>query len=291
MGTGRGPRRTRPSQVIVLPDEGQDAGRSRPPTQDAVAATEPTARRWVRQGVVVVGVLMGLVLVTSAFGDDDAGGTSAPMRVDIATQDAVVDVLGLYAAEVAVADAAAAHVDPFGLPPLVVRARQLREATAALRARVAELRVEEVAPGTPGQAYVDHPDHDALAEVAAEVADRAELLGFLGDVHDAIYGGGGAVQLPQARRILDEQILLGDGPEAGMAWASGLLDAIDGRADPATVAAQRAAAGAEWAAVAARLGPADGEDLAAFLNGIDPGVLATLDGHPLAGPALQRLRG
>ncbi|WP_108668621.1 hypothetical protein [Euzebya rosea] len=290
--------------MIALPGEGQGAGRPRPHDPERQAgrprrhdparaeeAGASVARRWVRRGVLVVGLLMGLVLVTSSFGRDDAGNARVPMRVDVATQDAVVDVLMLYSAEVDVADAAAAHVDPFGLPPLAVRARQLREATAALREGLVDLRIDQVAPNTPGQAYVDHPDHDALATVADEVATHAELLGFLGDVHDTLYGGAGAVGIPRARSLLDGQILPAGGPDAGMAWARGLLDAIDGRADASVVAAQRAAAGAEWTASANRLGPADGADLAAFLNGIDPGVLATLDGHPVAGPALQRLRG
>lgn len=230
-----------------------------------------------------------LVLAVTATTGGDAPATPPPVT-DVAAEDAVVAVLQLWVAERDLTAAVAAGTDPFALPGPTARAAGTDAVLAGHRTVLSTLQAEPPGPGTPAQDYVVDDDHAALARVAEEVAAHLRLLGFLDDVHRSLYGGAGVVAMEEARRVLQDQLDAGTMPAAAAAWGRGLRTALDGAPDPQAAATHRAAAAAEWQARAAAVGPADGADLVAFLNGIDPGVLAALDGHPLAGPALRALR-
>lgn len=279
-----GARHARPSQVLTLPDERAGWG---PPAGESATPPAPRGPLLARRAVIAVAGLIGLTLLVTA----GTGGDRQPVpELDVATTDAVVDVLRLYEAEVTVTGAAAAHVDLFAVPGPAARARQLRLAAEELRAVLTELRSQPVAAGTPGASYVAHPDHDAVLALTERLAVDAALLGFLGDVHDSLYRGTGVVSLPQARERLVVEVLPTAGPDLALHWGRLLVTGIDGAGTRDDAEQARLDAAAEWATTAERLGPADGADLAAFLNGIDPAVLDVLDGHPVAGPPLRRLR-
>lgn len=256
------------------------------PTRTAAPA-DRAGRRRVTATVVVVAIAVVLTVVATSGG----GGPSTPPPVtDLAAEDAVVAVLQLFVAEEDLTAAVAAGSDPFALPGPTARAAGIDEAVAAHRRVLSTVRADPPGPGTPAEDYVADGDHEALARVAGEVAAHLRLLGFLDDVHRSLYGGAGVVAMEEARRVLQDQLDTGGLPPAAAAWARGLRIALDGTPDPQLAATDRVAAAAEWQARAGAIGPADSADLVAFLNGVDPGVLAALDGHPLAGPALRALR-
>lgn len=216
------------------------------------------------------------------------GGDGA--RVDVATEDAVVAVLSLHQAELDLSAAAASHVPLLAAPGPLGRASAIEQARAQAQTVLADLRQQPVAPGTPGQTYLAHPDHDALLDLAGDVAAQARTMALLGEVHAALLDSSGTALPPDPVAQLEQvRVTAGTAPAAAE-WAGTLLAVLQGDGDRAAAASARRAAVDGWASTARRIGPAGGEDLVAFLNGIDPDVIAHLAGHPLAGPALQTLR-
>jgi hypothetical protein len=242
-------------------------------------------------GLVVV-LVIGVVLTTSQGGEP---GPTSPAEedagIDIATEDAVVGVLQLFATEVALTDAAATDGDAFALPGPAGRVQAMRQQVEVASGMLTATREAGLAPGTPGMTYAQDPDHDALLAAAAEVAAVGADLGYLNDLHLSLLTGSGTATLgdaPQRLSALSERY----GTEPLGLWATALAQvlATPGPEAAAVADGARAAAGASWVQTADRIAPAALDDLTAFLNGIDPAVLAALEGHPVAGPALQRLR-
>lgn len=87
-------RSVRPRDVLPLPS------RDRPPPPPPAPARRPRLGGWL------LGLLAGAVLL-ALLADDPDRGAPPQLVTDPATEDAVVAVLELYAAEVAVAQAAA----------------------------------------------------------------------------------------------------------------------------------------------------------------------------------------
>lgn len=232
--------------------------------------------------------LVALAVVGSGLLGDSGAPPPAELTTDVATEDAVVTVLQLFAAETALPDAVRDDGDPFALPGVLARAQALTRAIAQAEATLAATRDTEVAPGTPAATYASHSDHDVLLDVARGVADHATELSVLHEVHTTLLTGASTVTPDESRQHIAQAQT--SEHEQVRAWGLALQQVIDGPADPQGAEAARLAAGQDWRAEADRLAPAALQDLTAFLNGIDQGVLAALDGHPVAGPALQRLR-
>jgi hypothetical protein len=283
---GRRGRGLRPSQVLPLPDAGPRWAPPRPPADDG-------GRRPGGRGVVA-GILLVVVLVGGGSALVGDGGAVTPDLVtDVVTEDAVVTVLQLFAAEQAVAATVAGAAEPaadvFALPGPSARAIALRDAAAAARTTLVATRGAGVGPGTPAATYAAHGDHDALLAVAEGLITHTADLGVLAELHATLLTGAATATAEQARTHLARILAR---PEVALrSWAAALQQIIDGVGTPALADEARAMAAEEWRATAQRLAPAALTDLVAFLNGIDPGVLAALDGHPVAGPALARLRG
>ncbi|CAN5458670.1 hypothetical protein BH23ACT9_BH23ACT9_23670 [soil metagenome] len=261
------------------PDRRTGPGGRRRPARAAGRA------RWLTAAALVL-VVLG---VAALIGGGDAPGP-APVT-DIATEDAVVGVLQVYVAEADLA-AVVTPITAFGLPGPAVRATALDELIQSTRTVLEQARQTDPAAGTPGATYTAHPDHDTLLGVAVDLAAETRELAFLTEVHATLFTGSGTVTPDEVARGL-QAVLTGAGGQPLRDWAQMLAQAAGGDrtvlVGPAEAA--RGAAGAHWEQQAARLAPAALPPLVHFLNGIDPGVIAALDGHPVAGPALRRLRG
>jgi hypothetical protein len=265
----------------VLPLPGQARPPAAPPPDDARG---PGRRRrlGVAAGALAAAAVLGGALLPGA------GTAPPPLVTDVVTEDAVVAVLRLFAAEAALADPLADPAAPFALPGPAGRAAALRDAAAAARAEVAALRDARVGPGTPAEDYAASPDHDALLQVVDDLVRHTEVVAGLEEVHATVTTGAAVTTPAEAAAAVDRAAA--EARPALRAWAQALQAALARSGDAAQLAAARAAAQSAWRADADRVAPAALGDLTAFLSGIDPGVLAALDGHPVAGPALDRLR-
>jgi hypothetical protein len=233
------------------------------------------------------------VAVTSTLSAGEAGPqTTAPatdLVTDIATEDAIISLAQLYTAELALPASLGATARPFDLPGLVAKAAALQQAVDSAGVTLSDLRTQDVAPGTPGGDYAANTNHDALLSFAEDLAAHTTDLALLDNVHQTLFAGAGTITPDRALLPLRDVVArAGDRPIG--AWAASLIGVLDGTAPAVPDDGLRQAAGQEWTAAANRLAPAGLADLTAFLNGIDPGVIAALDGHPVAGPVLRALR-
>ncbi len=241
----------RPSQVLGLP--GDSTGWAPPgvrrPTGPADGgraeagdrAVRPTTRR---RATLVVGVLTALALTTAlvtSVGDASGGDRQDPapeLVTDIATEDAVVSVLQLFAAQVTLTGVASPDAGAFALPGPSGRAAALRDAAATVGSTLGALRDAEVAVGTHGRDYALDGDHDLLLEETLDVATLTDDLATLNDIHLTLLTGAGTADLRTAPAALADVVdRRPDGPLG--AWAGTLQDGLDG--DPSAASAAGAA--------------------------------------------------
>lgn len=302
MGTNRG-RGVKPSQALPLP---RPTSGWRPPTPPQGGSDNPASpdsagtsgRRRRRAGSIGVGAVAVLIVVAVGATSTLSSGQAAPQATtpvtglvtDIATEDAIISLAQLYTAELALPASLGATARPFDLPGLVAKAAALQQAVDRVGVTLSDLRAQDIAPGTPGGDYAANTTHDALLSYAQDLATHTTDLALLDSFHQTLFAGAGTITTDRALSGLQDVVArTGDRPLG--AWAASLIGVLNGTTPAVPDDGIRQAAGQEWTAAADRLAPAGLADLTEFLNGIDPGVIAALDGHPVAGPVLRRLRG
>lgn len=269
-------RSPRPSQVHRLP-----APNGEPPPPQA------PQRRGRRGPLLVVGTAAAALLLLAMLTDT---GPRPPQLVplDITSEDEAVAALGLFAAQ----DAATAAIGPqiLGQPGPQEMARKAR--TGAESAAVA-LRHARSQPASGGlaAAYWSSPGHDWLVGELRNLADLADDIGLLAAVHDTLYGGAGLIAADEAEHALVNRFRAGRPPATALAgWSDLLLAELDGHDATAPATQARRATEQHWAQAAARARPPDVDRLRDYVASLHPALLEGLRGHPVAGPALDRLR-
>lgn len=107
--------------------------------------------------------------------------------------------------------------------------------------------------------------------------------------HDSIYAGSGAIAMEDAYQSISGVIAAGDAPESVLRWAIALIEQIENRPRSDQAFEARADTAAYWAALVASLEPAAVAELQTYVNGLPAVTVEGLRGHPVAGPALDRL--
>jgi hypothetical protein len=137
--------------------------------------------------------------------------------------------------------------------------------------------------------YVASQGHAQTHEALLDAGRVAETIALLAATHDSIYSGSGAIGLDEAAGRITAALSGGRSPGALQSWGLALLEQMESR--PATNAAMqgRAQAAQLWGAQVRSLEPAAVGQLQTYIGGLPAVTVEGLRGHPVAGPALDRL--
>lgn len=274
-----------PSRVFGRPETA-----AAPPTPDA---PRPPRRGGRLRGTLVVVLLLALVGGTGALvAPDEVGeGGVPPARVDIVSEEQAIAALALYGAQAEVYDEFA-RIDSLYAPPgPVALIERLRDGAVESERRRFEAR------GLPEQdtafrEYAERADHAFFHSGLMDSWRTTGEISLLLAVHDSLYDGAGSIQLPDAQLQLTSLFETGttvSGPH--LEWGQSLLAEVDGQDRRADAERLRVETDHWWrGAVLEHARPAAQEPLRAYLGGLPEPTLTGLEGHPVAGPALQRLR-
>ena len=276
-------RTARPSDLYRLPD----ARRAAPGTGGS--APSPPPRRfpaWLGVALVLAAVLV----ISGLIGTTAAPNTGTTPLVDIAREDQAIAVLALYGAQAdAIAELKqreAIYALPGPRDAAQVARRGANEAQRTLNAAR-----KLVNPDPLVTQYVQRQGHATVTAWLAELAVIGDMIAMLSLTHETLYSGQGSISLPDASAQIGSLVTSGGTPAPLRAWGSALLDQMEDR--PSAAAANDARAGSQrlWAAKVSALQPAAVADLQIYLSGLPPVTIEGLRGHPVAGPALERLEG
>lgn len=265
------------------------------PTDPQSAEAEPSPGPPPHGGPAWLGIL-ALVLVgiglfaIGTTGGGGGGGTVNPI-VDVVSEDQAVAALRTHAEALQAIRDVQARSDIYadGGPANALRTAQGGQA----RTRQA-LRAARAQPGADAlaAAYWHHPAHERFGQQLREVVALAGQIRLLAATHETLYSGTGEIDPQEAHRGL---VSLFSGrrpatdPLAG--WGEALLDEIEGRDGRATAIEGRAATQRFWAGKVAALRPPAVRELRTYVVALPAGTVEALRGHPVAGPAVEDLRG
>jgi hypothetical protein len=286
----------RPSDVFG-PPEGRarparspdDAGGTGPAGPAGHAARGQQGPRWpLLAGLAVLAVVVaGFLAAPSQVGE----GGIPPAVVDVVSEDQAIAALALYRAQAETHRALAVERSldtPPGPGPIVQAAEH---GVALVRQRLDEARSFEGADPAVSR-YWTSADHDGLLQRLEGALREIGEINLLTLIHDSIYDGAGSFPLDQAELELASRYATGTADRDGplLSWGRALLGEFEGLDGRATAEQARANADTWWAQRAATLQPVEGDPLRAYIGGLPPSTVRGLEGHPLAGPALEHLR-
>jgi hypothetical protein len=274
----------RPSDIYGPPgaDPGGGAPWQGPPP-------EPRGLRWpaIAGASLLVVVAIGVLSAPRQVGE----GGIPPAVVDIVSEDQAIASLALYRAQAEVADALIVPGSLSAPPGPDVLLRSADAGAVEVAARLADAR--GIADADPAaRTYWSDPAHDALLVRLRAAAGALSEYTLLAATHDSIYGGAGAIPLETAQFELTSRYATGGPDPSGplALWGRALLAELDGQDAAAASAQARAAADPWWRERADALAPVQVDALRAYLGGLPESTRAGLEGHPVAGPGLARLR-
>jgi hypothetical protein len=286
--------RVRPSDVYPLPSQPTAASH-----RSAVPATVPDEaegdpaepgpprghRPWAVVAAVLAAVVVGVAgLVGAGQRSGQAGGGPT---VDVVSEDQAIAALALFEAQVSATGILREQSDPFAPPGPAEHAATLHEAADRVATHLEQARAQPDADHLAA-AYWEDAGHDRFEAELRELATETEGVALLAMTHDTVYGGAGAIDPAEARHALANRYGQG-GAGPTQAWSQALLAQLDGADAAAPATAARAETGAHWAARAEQLDPPAVGALRTYLGGLPPETLDALGGHPVAGPAIDRL--
>lgn len=273
-------RTARPSDLYRLPD-----GRRAP----SGSAPEPPPSRSRFPAWLGIALVLAAVLVVSGLIGTSAPPTTgnAPL-VDIVREDQAIAALALYGAQADTIAQLQERRDIFALPgPRDAALVAQRGANNAQQTLDAARKL--VNPDPLVSEYVHRQAHVTVTSFLAELATIGNTIAVLSSTHDTLYAGEGSIPLTQAATQISSLVAAGNTPAPLRGWATALLDQMEDR--PSAVAANQARAGSQrfWAAKVKALEPAAVDELRTYLSGLPDVTVQGLRGHPVAGPALERL--
>ena len=279
-------RATRPSDVF--PPATRAAPSAAAPRANGKPAAGPTPPDRRPAAIVLALILVGLVVAGVVENRGSPVVPAAPpVPVDLVLEDALVGALGLFQTQAEALDQL--RVDSvFAAPgPGELALRAAAGATAIDTARRSAV-AASAAIGF-GREYATDPHHSDLIRRLAQQSDRARSIAGLAAVHDALFTGAGSAAADVAGEQRLASLAAGPDHDPVAAWARALVAQLDGQDAAAAAATARGAVDDQWAVVVSTLTEPGVETLRAYLAGVAPATLTALRGHPVAGPAMQRL--
>lgn len=242
-------------------------------------------------GGVAVLAIIGIGLLIAP--DDVGEGGIPPAVVDVVSEDQAIAALALYRAQAEAQESLSIDRSLYAPPGPSQLVGAAEAAAGAVHERLTAARGIPDADAAV-RAYWEAGEHDAFLQVLQGSVEAIREINLLAAAHDSIYDGAGAIPLPDAEAELASRYLTGieqaDRPMTE--WGHALLAALDGADDRERAETARAATDEWWQAhTGAALEPPATEALRAYLGGLPPSTLTGLEGHPVAGPGLQLLRG
>lgn len=208
--------------------------------------------------------------------------------VDVVSEDQAIAALALYGAQASTMDQLRERENIFANPgpgdAAAIAARGLDETQQAL----------DEARDIPGAdrlaaAYWNDGAHVVALGDLSTVTRDARLIALLTATHDTIYSGSGSIPLDEAYRTLTGTFTSRQEPPPLRRWARALINQLEERDSAIEAAAAREETGQLWATRVRQLEPAAVEQLQDYIAGLPARTVEGLRGHPVAGPALQRL--
>jgi hypothetical protein len=212
--------------------------------------------------------------------------------VDVAAEDQAIAMLGLYRSEVDVlSDLLYPPNGGFDDPDRVLSQPQQLSATASRGAQSVSAALRSARSTSETQPLVERylygSDHDRLVDNLGTVAAEATAIELLESAHQAVIEGSGPPPSPsELRRLASRSSTLGD---AYAGWAQALGEHTRGSDRSAQAQQARAATVRSWWDRVRRLQPGSQAELHFALRALPDATITALRGHPVAGPALQRL--
>lgn len=276
-------RPARPSDVYRLPDEA-------PPRPWDGGDEEPVQgpRRRFPAWVGVAGVLAAILVASGLIGSSAAPTTGDAPLVDIVSEDQAIAALALYGAQARTIDKLREQLDILSIPGPGAAAGVAGRGAAEVQRTLDAARAVR-SPDTLYSLYVGHGDHAQTHLSLSNVSTTAETIALLSATHDSIYSGTGSIAANEAYERIGAAVSGGRSPGALHTWGVALLEQMENR--PAANAALQGRQQTEeyWRAVVEGLEPAAVAELQTYVTGLPAQTVEALRGHPVAGPALQRL--
>jgi hypothetical protein len=249
----------------------------------------PRRPRWAALAGVAVLAIVGAAVLGAP--DDVGEGGIAPAVVDVVSEDQAIAALAIYRAQAEARDSLLLDRSLYAPPGPSVLIREAEDAANEVRARLDAARSIPDADPTVRSYWAANEHDDYVQRLELAVVGIREI-NLLAATHDTIFDGAGAVSLPSAEQELTSRYLTGTVDESTplAEWGRALLAELDGADDRGRAETARAATDAWWAERASELAPPATEPLRAYLGGLPSSTLTGLEGHPLAGPGLSRLR-
>lgn len=276
-------RTARPSDVYRLPEQPE-----RPPRPaDQPGPHEPSPRH-LPAWMAVAGVLAVILVVSGLTGGATAPTTGDAPLVDVVSEDQAIAALALYGTQARTIDMLRDRQEIFAPPgPGAAAGVAARGAEAVRRALDAARAVDN--PDALFTAYVGHDGHPRLQQSFANASARADSIALLAATHDSIYSGTGAIGVADAYERMGAVVSGGDSPRALQRWGVALQEQIENRPRLEAALAGRAETERFWSALVRSLQPAAVAQLQTYISGLPADTVDGLRGHPVAGPALERL--
>lgn len=271
----------RPSDLYRLPEHARPAEPAdTPPSQ------RPPRRFPAWLGVALV--LAAVLVISGVLGTNAAPVPGETPLVDIVSEDQAIAALTLYGAQASAISKLQDRAEIFDNPgpgdaarAAAIGAHQSQQALKGARALPAQDALM--------QAYAQHRDHATTVQTLTYAEGMAKTLALYASTHDTLFGGTGSIPLDEAHDRINSSLAGGPRYPAVDQWGAALLDLLEERGGQQRALQGRAASQAAWASFVNGLRPAAVEQLRVYVDGLPAATVQGLRGHPVAGPALERL--
>ena len=278
-------RTARPSDIYGQPQHTPQVASPLPPP----GAPPPPGRRvplwlWVALALGVALLASGLV---GSGGRGASPITDAPL-VDVVSEDQAIAALALYDAEARTIAQLEQRAEIYsgGGPPAA--AAVARQGAASVQSALDNAR--SVPDADPlFMAYVGNGGHVVTQQSLATAAATAETIALLSATHASVYGGTGEIAVDEAYQSISAAVSSGRTPGALHFWGVALLEQIENRPRLPEASQARAQTQQYWTNFVRQVDPAAVSELLTYLDGLPEVTVEGLRGHPVAGPALERL--
>lgn len=277
----RAVRAARPSDIHRLPEQTRPNPHLTPPPPPP----EPPRRR-LPTWATAVGTVAAMLIVSGALrGAPDPSPEDVPI-VDVVTEDQAVTALRLYSAQASAVSNLQAREDIFANPGPADAAAAARQGVAEVQAALTAAR--SMPDDSLAAVYWNSGEHAVVIDKLNEVYRDARDIALLAATHDSLYGGTGAISLPEAYDQLNNRFSNPRHPELNR-WAEALVDQIEQQERMVDAVNFRESVGRMWAEQLGTLRPGAVLPLRRYLGSLPPVTVDNLRGHPVTGPPLQQL--
>lgn len=278
----------RPSDLYRLPEHHTPAGLAGPAGPVRGEPEPPPSSRRFPAWVGIAGLIALSLIVAGLVRGTTTVNTGEAAPVDVVSEDQAVAALRLYGAQTSVIDALAGRKQIYEGRGPGDAAAVARRGAAAVQDALDQARGQTGASPLAAT-YWNAAEHTAALSAIEIAAQDAEIIALLAATHDSLYSGSGAIPLNEAVDRITGTFTSSRYSVPLSQWAQALLEQTEDRNRVREAAQARLLAQQVWADQVSALQPAAVSELVAYLNALPTGTVDALRGHPVAGPALQRL--